>query len=241
MKRTIVDRADTDYRCRLFGYQNISISLLPLWKVQAYICVFVNSDFDSKCSVQHQSLVNNTNVSLRLYRVVSFGWVFHICPSQLLVSTLRHMKQILALGVRWLRGETFLQAKNSTSRRWDSSPGPCSQHGNCTLKYAKPLYHLSGVHVKLTTNKTNLEIKAFLRRRFYFWLLSLVYFYANLLQTAPKFFRFTILKPNVKKSIFQQSHILYFSFSYEVVAKFQSLACRKSIRFLRNVCTIVCY
>ena len=31
----------------------------------------------------------------------------------------------VSVGVRLLSGETFLQAKNSTGRRWDSNPGPC--------------------------------------------------------------------------------------------------------------------
>ena len=30
----------------------------------------------------------------------------------------------LSVGVRLLSGETLLQAKNSTGRRWDSNPGP---------------------------------------------------------------------------------------------------------------------
>ena len=46
----------------------------------------------------------------------------------------------VSVGVRLLSGETLLQVKNSTGRRWNSPPGPCRQHGHC-CKRAKPLNH----------------------------------------------------------------------------------------------------
>ena len=44
--------------------------------------------------------------------------VFYMCPCLLLGYVIG--AQRLALG-----GETSLQEKNSTGRRWDSNPGPC--------------------------------------------------------------------------------------------------------------------
>ena len=36
-----------------------------------------------------------------------------------------------SIGIPLLSGETFLQEKNSTGRRWDLNPGPCRQHDHC--------------------------------------------------------------------------------------------------------------
>ena len=50
---------------------------------------------------------------------------------------LGHMTQVLALEVRLLSGEAFLQVKNSTGRKWDLNPVRCSWHSHC-CKRAKP-------------------------------------------------------------------------------------------------------
>ena len=49
-------------------------------------------------------------------------------------------RKMLALVVWLLSGETLLQAKKFTGRRWDSNPGPCRYHNDC-CKRAKPLHH----------------------------------------------------------------------------------------------------
>ena len=68
-------------------------------------------------------------------------------PDCLELVLLENMAQILVLGVRLLSGETWLQNKNSTGRRWDFNPDPCRQHSHC-CKHAKPLLHLDVIEFK---------------------------------------------------------------------------------------------
>ena len=59
---------------------------------------------------------------LKFFSYLIFLGVLHVPLRARLIG---HMAQISGLGLDILSGETLLQAKKSTGRRWDSNPGPC--------------------------------------------------------------------------------------------------------------------